>query len=135
MADSWSHPAKECANCGDVLRLNVQHPVVTRKEQDEFCYYSFCDDACKDEWEHRSTTVVFTDINGQEGVITDQLDVTYSGDWEAVVKAWTAERGTEWLASESDGADGRTPRLVLNLVMLELPDIAPIVAVERREAP
>lgn len=134
MADFSANPAEECANCGDALRLNVQYPVVTRHEQSEFHYYSFCDDACKAKWESRPNSVAFTDTNGQRGVITDRLDVTYSGDWEAEVRAWTAERGIDWLASESDGADGCSPRLVLNLVMLELPDIAPIATIEREDS-
>lgn len=80
-------------------------------------------------------SVVFTDIHGQRGVITEQLVVTYSGDWEAAVRAWTAERRDEWIASDSDDADGRSPRLVLNLVMLALPDIVPVDTIERRDAP
>lgn len=79
-------------------------------------------------------SVVFTDINGQQGVITEQLVVTYAGDWEGAVSAWTAERRTEWIASESDDADGHSPRLVLNRVMLELPDIVPVVTIERKDA-
>lgn len=79
-------------------------------------------------------SVEFTDIHGQRGVITEQLAVTYSGDWEAAVRAWTAERRNEWTAHESDDTDGRSPRLVLNLVMLELPDIVPVVIIERKDA-
>lgn len=78
-------------------------------------------------------SVIFTDIHGQRGVVTEQLDVSYSGDWEAVVRSWTAERRTEWVASESDDAGGRSPRLVLNEVMLELPDIVPVVSIERSD--
>ena len=80
-------------------------------------------------------SLIFTDINEQQGVITEQLDVSYSGDWEAAVSAWTAERRTEWIPSESDDADGHSPRLILNHVMLELPDIVPVRKIERKDTP
>lgn len=78
-------------------------------------------------------TVVFTDIHGQRGVITEQLAVTYSGDWESAVRAWIVEWRDEWITSKPDDADERSPRLLLNLVMLELPDIVPVRKIERRD--
>lgn len=135
MVDFTSHPTEECANCGDALRLNVQYPVVTRQEESDFYYYSFCDDTCKADWESRSIRVAFTDINGQRGIVTEQLDISYSGEWEATVRAWTAERRTDWLADESDDADEHSPRLVLNHVMLELPDVVPVLTIEREDSP
>lgn len=79
-------------------------------------------------------SVVFTDIHGQRGIITERLVVTYTGVWEAAVREWATERKEEWITGDSGDADELPSRLVLNLVMLELPDVAPVVMIERDDS-
>lgn len=63
----------------------------------------------------------FVDTEGVEGEITDSLQVDYTGHWQRDIEDFTMS-----LESNYDGNfDVSTHRL------LELPDVAPIVEVQR----
>lgn len=150
MTDQSSHPTEACATCGEPFQLDVSYPVVVQKQDAEFCYYSFCNETCEAAWKHQiddydrrhsdvggetvtEPSVAFMDIHGQYGVITERLDVDYTGEWEATVKEWAAEKKDEWIASGADDAEALSSRIILNLVMIELLDPVPVVKVERIE--
>lgn len=68
----------------------------------------------------------FTDVEGNAGVITDDLEVEYSGRWRAEIEHLVDELTADL---EADGARGA--REEYGLLIAELPDEAPIVEIER----
>ena len=64
--------------------------------------------------------VVFRDITGQQGSITDELAVHYQGRWEGEI-----EEGLEQIAEDYDSEE------MYNHLVVELPEKAPVYRVER----
>lgn len=82
--------------------------------------------------------VVFMDIHGERGVVTEWLHIDYTGEWEVQLEAWAADKKGEWNITGGDGDDddlnGLSPRIALNLVMIELYYVIPVAKIERSEA-
>lgn len=73
----------------------------------------------------------FTDPDGRTGRISETLEIDYEGEWEEEVTS-----GLERIAADA-GAEGPEDPLheVYTLIVLELPDEAPIIEVERTDDP
>lgn len=76
------------------------------------------------------TRLSFRDIHGQRGFVTDDLEVEYSGSWEPTVSRCVDRVCDEVAAANGTGATGD----LLDRLIIEMPERAPIVAVEREEA-
>lgn len=72
----------------------------------------------------------FRDIHGQCGFVTGDLEVEYSGRWKPSV-ARCVDQVSDDVAS-ADGDDGTGD--LFDQLIIEIPEQAPIVAVEREEA-
>lgn len=72
----------------------------------------------------------FRDIHGQYGFVTDDLEVEYSGSWKPSVSRYVDQVRDE--ADPADGDDGAGD--LFDRLIIEMPEQAPIVAVEREEA-
>lgn len=64
--------------------------------------------------------VVFRDIKGHQGSITDEMAVTYQGRWEGEIEECLEQIAEEHAAEE-----------VYDHIVVELPEEAPIYRVER----
>lgn len=73
--------------------------------------------------------IEFEDSNGQEGVITESLEVRYAGEWEEMVDEKVNETREDEGVSVED--DDPPIRLIFNRLMTELPIDIPIVELER----
>lgn len=67
--------------------------------------------------------VVFRDITGQQGSITEGLAVNYQGRWEGEI-----EECLEQIAEDYESEE------ILNHIVVELPEKAPVYRVERTDA-
>lgn len=68
--------------------------------------------------------ILFRDIQGHQGTITDELDVNYQGRWEGKIEDCIERIDAHY-----------PPEEVYNHLVVELPDEAPIDGVERVDAP
>ena len=64
--------------------------------------------------------VIFRDIQGQRGSITDELTVNYQGRWEGQIEECIEQINEEYAAED-----------VCDHIVVELPEKAPIDGVER----
>lgn len=64
--------------------------------------------------------VIFRDIQGKKGSITDELTVKYQGRWEGEIKECIEQIKEE-----------HTPEEVYDHIVVELPEEAPVDGVER----
>lgn len=73
----------------------------------------------------------FRDPEGRTGQISESLEVAYAGEWEEEV-----EEGLRRIEA-ADTPDGRSEHLmeVYTRIVLELPEVAPIVEIERIDDP
>lgn len=75
--------------------------------------------------------VVFRDADGREGYISEGLEVDYPGKWDEEVEACVAR-----IEDEHSSGSGASPnRAVYNHLLIDLPEVAPIVEVERVDGP
>lgn len=73
----------------------------------------------------------FKDPDGRTGRISETLEIDYDGEWEEEVT-----RGLERIKAEAGPDDPDDPlHEVYTLIVLELPDEAPIIEVERTDDP
>lgn len=70
--------------------------------------------------------VHFKDAYGKSGRISESLEVTYSGRWEEEVEDFVG--GLKKECSDQQTIEGET---ITTHILLELPDVAPIVEVRR----
>ena len=73
----------------------------------------------------------FEDPHGRTGHISASLDVDYAGQWREEVDE--VVRRIE--AETTEGARGEASPDLYSRLVLELPEVAPIVAVERTDEP
>jgi len=73
--------------------------------------------------------LTFQDAHGNRGTVTDALEVEYAGDWADDVESCVAR-----VVDDRDADGGRRPRNVHSELVVELPDAAPVVEVERTDA-
>lgn len=66
--------------------------------------------------------VVFRDLKGHKGSISDEVELTYQGRWEGEI-----EECLEQIAEEHDLED------LYDHIVVELPERAPIESVERTD--
>lgn len=74
--------------------------------------------------------ISFRDIRGHRGFITEDLEVEYSGSWRQSVTRCVDRVRREVDHVDGDGATGD----LFDHLIIEMPEQAPIVAVEREEA-
>lgn len=67
--------------------------------------------------------VVFRDLTGQQGSITEGLAVNYQGRWEGEIKECLEEIAQDYESEE-----------MFNHIVVELPEKAPVYRVERADA-
>ena len=73
-------------------------------------------------------TLVFEDAAGDEGIITSSLEVGYAGRWEEDVRL-CVERVED---DHRTGGDPSQKGEIFTTLVIELPENAPIITVERR---
>lgn len=72
--------------------------------------------------------VTFRDSNGQTGVISEALEVDYAGEWIGEV-----EDCIDRVVEDLGGDDGESPADELDHLIVDLPEAAPIVEVQRTD--
>lgn len=73
--------------------------------------------------------LVFTDISGESGVITDEFDVDYTGRWESEITAYVQDVATQH--TDTNGTVQVTA--AFSQLVIELPHQFPVVEVKRDE--
>lgn len=68
--------------------------------------------------------ILFRDLQGRQGSITDELDVDYQGRWEGEIEDCIERIDARY-----------PPEEAYNHIVVELPDEAPIDGVERVDSP